>query len=76
MQYNKNADNHLFLQLFTKGQLEKNIEKMLFVSSDALKRWKTAGSGSTLPQHLPNPKCISSKIFISIKYICLTSNWQ
>ena len=27
MQYNKNADNHLFLQRFTKGQLEKILKK-------------------------------------------------
>ena len=56
MKYNKNADTLLFLLLFTKGQREKNIEKTLFVSAGAQKRWKTAGSGSTLPEYLPNPK--------------------
>ena len=39
------------------GQREKNIEKnTLFASAGAQKRWKTAGSGSTLPQYLRNPK--------------------
>ena len=37
-------------------QHEKNIEKILFVSVGAKKRWKTVGSGSTLPQYLPNPR--------------------
>ena len=46
----------LFLLLFTTGQREKNIEKTLFVSASAQKMWKAAGSGSTLPQYLPNPK--------------------
>ena len=34
----------------------KKIEKTLFLSAGAQKRWKTAGSGSTLQQYLPNPK--------------------
>ena len=55
MKYNKNADILLFLLLFTTSQREKNIEKT-FVSAAARKRWKTVGSGSTLPQYLPNPK--------------------
>ena len=55
MRYNKNADTLLFLLLFTTGQREKNTDKILFVSADAQKRWKTAGFGSTLPQYLPNP---------------------
>ena len=56
MKYNKNADTLLFLWLFTTGQTEKNIEKTLFVSAGAQKMWKTAGSGNTLLQYLPNPK--------------------
>ena len=56
MKYNKNADTLLFLLLFTTGQREKNIEKILFVSACAQKRSKTTGSGSILPQYLPNPK--------------------
>ena len=38
MKYNKNADNVLFLLLFTTGQREKHIEKTLFVSAGAQKR--------------------------------------
>ena len=38
MKYNKNADNLLFLLLFTTGQLKKNIEKTLFVSAGAQKK--------------------------------------
>ena len=79
MKYNKNADTFLYQRLFTMGKREKNIEKT-FVSAGAQKRWKTAGSGNTLPQDLPNPK---SKFpvkfiftYIYIKYICLTFNWQ
>ena len=56
MKYSKNADTLLFLLLFTTGQNEKNIEKTLFVNAGAQKSWKTAGSGSTLPQDLPNPE--------------------
>ena len=52
MKYNKNAETLLFQLLFTMGQLEKNIEKTLFVSAGTLKK----GSGSALPQYLPNPK--------------------
>ena len=33
MKYNKNADTLLFLLLFTTGQREKDIEKILFVSA-------------------------------------------
>ena len=51
--YNKNADT---LLLFTTGKREKNIEKTLIVSAGTQKRWKTADSGSTLLQYLPNPK--------------------
>ena len=39
MKYNKNADTLLFLLLFTMGKLEKNIEKPLFVSPGAQKRF-------------------------------------
>ena len=48
----------LFLLLFTTGQRGKRIKKKktLFVSAGTQKRWKTAGSGKTLPQYLPNPK--------------------
>ena len=56
MKYNKNANNVLFLWFFITGQREKNIKKTLFVSAGAQKRWKTAGSGNTLLQYLPNPK--------------------
>ena len=56
MKYSKNADTLLFQQLFTTSQREKDIEKTLFVSADTQKMWKTAGSGSTLPQYLPNHK--------------------
>ena len=52
---NKNANTLLFLLLFTTSQCEKNIEKK-HVNADARKRWKTEGSGSTLPQYLPKPK--------------------
>ena len=64
MKYNKNADTRLFLQLFTTGQFEKNIEKTLFVSAGTQKRWKTAGSWSTLSQYLLNPKCTFPVKFI------------
>ena len=57
IKYNKNADSTLlFLLLFTMGQHEKKIEKTLFVSAGAQKRWKTVGTGSTLLQYLPNRK--------------------
>ena len=55
MKYNKNAKTFLFLLLFTTIRREKNIEKT-FLSAAAQKMWNTAGSGSTLPQYLPNPK--------------------
>ena len=38
MKYNKNAETLLFQLLFTMGQLEKNIEKTLFVSAGTLKQ--------------------------------------
>ena len=47
-------DTVLFLLIFTTGQREKNIEKTLFMSAVTQKMWKTAGSGSTLPQYLSN----------------------
>ena len=53
---NKNANTLLFLLLFTKSQREKNIEKTFFVSAVIQKGKKTAVSGNTLPQYLPNPK--------------------
>ena len=56
MKYSKNADILLFLLLFTTSQHEKNIGRTLFVSAGTRKKWKTVGSGSTLPQYLPNPK--------------------
>ena len=52
MKRSKNADTLLFLLSFTKCQREK----ILFVSAGAQKRWKAAGSRSTSPQYLPNPK--------------------
>ena len=62
--YNKSADTLLFLLLFTTGQREKNIEKKLFESTGAQKRWKIAGSGTILPQCLPNPESKLPVIFI------------
>ena len=77
MKHNKNADILLFLLSFTKCQCEKNIERTFFVSVGAQKGWEAVVSGTALPQYLPNPKKnISSKIYIYIKYICLTFNWQ
>ena len=80
MKYNKNTDTFLYQRLFTMGKREKNIEKTLFLSAGAQKRWKTEGSGNTLPRDLPNPKSrfLVKFIFtyIYIKYICLTFNWQ
>ena len=46
----------MILQLFTTCKRWKNIEKTLFVSAEALKRGRTAGSGSALPRYLQNPK--------------------
>ena len=72
MKYNKNADTLLFLLLFTKSQREKNIQKTLFVSAGARKRWS---SGSTLPQYLPTPKTkFPVKFIFTLKYIVLLSN--
>ena len=51
-----NADTLLFLLSFTKCQREKNIERTFFVSAGAQKGRETVGSGTTLPQYLPNPK--------------------
>ena len=64
MKYNKNADTLLFLLLFTMDQHKKSIEKTLLVSTDAQKSWKTAVSGCTLPQYLPNSKSKFSSKFI------------
>ena len=36
--------------------MKKNIERTFFENADAEKGWETAGSGTTLPQDLPNPK--------------------
>ena len=46
----------LFLLPFTKCQHEKKIERTFFVSAGTQNEWETAGSGTTLPQYLPNPK--------------------
>ena len=51
-----NADTLLFLLSFTKCQREKNIGRTFFVSAGAQKGRETVGSGTTLPQYLPNPK--------------------
>ena len=56
--------------------MKKNIARTFFVCAGAQKGWETSGSENTLPQYLPNPKKIPSKIYIYIKYICLTFNWQ
>ena len=56
MKHNKNVDTLSFLLLFTKGQLENNIEKIFFVSPGVQKRLRATGSRNTLPQYLPNPK--------------------
>ena len=63
MKYIKNVDIFLFLMLFTRCQREKDIEKT-FVSAGTQKRWKAAGSGSTVTQYLPN-----SKIKFPVKFI-------
>ena len=64
-----------FLQLFTKIQCEENIEKTLFVRAGAQKVWRTADSGDTLPQCLPNSK---NKFPVKISYLCKVSlsYWQ
>ena len=56
MKYNKNADTLLFLLLFTMGQREKIYLKNIICECKCSKKVKKAGSGSTLPQYLPNPK--------------------
>ena len=56
MKYNKNADIFLFLLSLTVGQRKKNTEKALLLSAGAQTRWKTVGSGTALPQYLPNSK--------------------
>ena len=77
MKQNKNADIILFLLPFTKFQREKNIEGTFFVSAGAQKGWELAGFGTTLPQYLPKPKSkTSTKVYIYIKNICLTFDWQ
>ena len=40
----------------TTSQREKNIGETLFVIAGTQEKWKTTGSGSPLPQYLPNPK--------------------
>ena len=56
LEHNKNANTILFILLFTTGQREKIIEKTFVVSTSAQDMCKKAGSGSTLPQYLPNPR--------------------
>ena len=58
MKYNKSADTRhpSVPTVIYYGSTWKNIEKTLFVSAGAQKRWKTAGSGITLPWYLPIPK--------------------
>ena len=75
MYNNKNADTLLLLLLFTMGQCEKNTDKA-FVSADVQKRWKTAGSGSTLPQYIPNPKSKFPVNFIFTMYCSVLSYFQ
>ena len=43
----------MFLLSFTKS---KNVERTFFGSAGAQKGREKAGSGTTLPQHIPNPK--------------------
>ena len=74
MKHNKNADTLLFLLSFTKNQREKILKRTFLVSAGGRIGWETAGCGNTLPQYLPNPT--SSRIYIYIKYSCLTLNWQ
>ena len=79
MQHNKIADTHLFLLSLTKCPHEKNIEKAFFMSAGPQNESETAGSGDTLSQCLYQniyriQKKISSKIYIYVKYICLTFN--
>ena len=60
----KNADTLLIRLLFTKSQRETNIKKSFFVNAGAQKRWKSVGSGNTLPQYLPIPNNEFSVKFI------------
>ena len=64
MKHNKNAGILLFLLSFTKCQREKNIERRFFVRADAQKGRESAGSGTVLPQYLPNPKNLFPVKFI------------
>ena len=52
----ENFDTLSFPLLFTESQREKNIGKTFFVTADTQKSGRTADSGNTLPQYLPNPK--------------------
>ena len=54
----------MFLLSFTKCQREKNIERRFFVRADAQKGRESAGSGTVLPQYLPNPKNLFPVKFI------------
>ena len=82
MNHNKSTDTLLFLLSFTKTQREKFFERTFFVSPGAQKGWETAGFEDTLPQYLPistlpqSKKEISGKIYIYVKDICFTFNWQ
>ena len=55
VKHSKNVDTLLFLLSFTKRQSEKNIERTLLVS-EAQKGWESTGSGTSLPQYLPDPE--------------------
>ena len=55
MKHNKNGDTLLFEMSFINSQRGNNIDRTFCVSAGAQKGWATAGSGSTLPQYLPNP---------------------
>ena len=46
----------MFLLSFTKSQREKNIERTFSGSAGAQKGRETAGSGTTLPRYISNPK--------------------
>ena len=56
MKHKKNAGTLLFLLSSTKFQREENAERTFFMSAATQKGWETAGSGTTLPQYLSNPK--------------------
>ena len=64
MKHNKNADSIFFVLLCSKSQREKNIQRTFVMSAGAQKGWETAGSGTTWPQYLPNPK-----IKFTVKFI-------